>query len=66
MIALPKDCFGAQPSRWRRVLVAMAFAVALADGAVVAGLVVVDLVKMMLGLGGWAAGLVAVVVGALR
>ena len=46
--------------RRRRVL-GWALAVAVADGTVVAGLVLVDLVKMVAGLGDWAVGLVAVV-----
>jgi len=45
--------------RWRRALVGCALAVA--DGTVVAGLVLVDLLKMVVGLGDWAVGLVAVV-----
>ena len=51
--------------RWRRVLVGCALAVAIADGTVVAGLVLVDLVRMAVGVGDWAAGLVAAV-GAMR
>ncbi|MFN2504747.1 MAG: hypothetical protein ABR540_11100 [Acidimicrobiales bacterium] len=47
--------------RWRRVLVGCALAVAIADGAVVVGLVLVDLVRMAMGVGDWAAGLVAAV-----
>ena len=47
--------------RWRRVLVGCALAVAIADGTVVAGLVLVDLVRMAVGVGDWAAGLVAAV-----
>ncbi|MGH9165086.1 MAG: hypothetical protein ACRDZW_06180 [Acidimicrobiales bacterium] len=53
-------------SRWRRVMTVCALAVAVADGVVVAGLVLVDLVKMAVELGDWAAGLVAVVGGAGR
>lgn len=47
--------------RRRRVLVGCALAVAIADGIVVAGLVLVDLVRMAVAVGDWAAGLVAVV-----
>ena len=47
--------------RWRRVLVGCALAVAIADGTVVAGLVLVDLVRMAVGVGDWATGLVAAV-----
>jgi hypothetical protein len=43
--------------RWRRVLVGCALAVAVADGTVVAGLVLVDLVRVA----DWATGLVAAV-----
>jgi len=53
-------------SRWRRVVTVCALTIAVADGIVVAGLVLVDLVKMAVELGDWAAGLVAVVVGAGR
>lgn len=47
--------------RRRRVLVGCALAVAIADGIVVAGLVLVDLVRMAVAVGDWAAGLVAFV-----
>ena len=47
--------------RRRRFLVGCALAVAIADGIVVAGLVLVDLVRMAVAVGAWAAGLVAVV-----
>lgn len=50
--------------RWRRVLVGCALAVAIADGTVVAGLTLVDLVRAV-GVGDWAASLVAAV-GATR
>lgn len=47
--------------RRRRVLDGWAMAVGVADGTVVVGLVLVGLVKMVVGLGGGAVGLVAAV-----
>lgn len=44
--------------RRRRVLDGWAMAVGVADGTVVVGLVLIALVKMVVGLGGWAVGLV--------
>lgn len=57
---LDEACDRPEAPRPRRVLDGWVLAVAVADGTVVAGLALVDLVKVVVGLGDWAAALVPV------